>query len=197
MSRIGIFGGSFDPVHNTHLALAHAALAHLRLDELRWVPTGEPWHKASVPADAVHRLAMLKLALAGDAHFTIDEIELRRAGPSYTIETVRALQAAQPGEHTWFLVIGQDQYERFHTWHGWEELLARVTLAVANRAGVPPVAPPELQCVPHRAEVVPMPPSTLAATDIRSRLARGLPIDTLVPPAVASYIAQHALYRKH
>lgn len=196
MSRIGIFGGSFDPVHNTHLALATAATQHLQLDELRWVPTGHPWHKTSRPADAAHRVAMLKLALAGQPQWRIDEIELHRSGPSYTIDTVRWLQAAEPGTHQWFLVIGQDQYEKFATWHGWQELLQRLTLAVANRAGVPPVAPPALQAVPHALEVVPMPPSELAATDIRSRLAQGLPIDMLVPPQVASYIAQNALYRK-
>ncbi|MCR5865363.1 MAG: nicotinate (nicotinamide) nucleotide adenylyltransferase [Aquincola tertiaricarbonis] len=200
MSRIGIFGGSFDPVHNTHLALAAAALQHLRLDELRWVPTGHPWHKASKPADAAHRVAMLKLALAGEPRYTIDELELHRSGPSYTIDTVRWLQASQPelpGQHNeWFLVIGQDQYEKFNTWHGWRELLDRLTLAVANRAGAAPQAPPALQAVPHRVEVVPLPPSDMAATDIRSRLAQGLPIDMLVPPQVARYIAQNALYRK-
>lgn len=196
MSRIGIFGGSFDPVHNTHLALAAAAVRHLRLDELRWLPTGHPWHKASKPADAAHRVAMLKLALAGEPRYTIDEIELHRSGPSYTIDTVRWLQAAEPGTHEWFLVIGQDQYEKFNTWHGWQELLERLTLAVANRAGAAPQAAAALQAVPHRVEVVPLPPSDMAATDIRSRLAQGLPIDMLVPPQVASYIAQNALYRK-
>lgn len=191
--RIGLFGGSFDPVHNTHLALARAALQHLQLDELRWVPTGQPWHKASVPANAAHRLAMLKLATAGEPRYTVDEIELRREGPSYTIDTVRALQDAEPG-HEWFLVIGQDQYERFPTWHGWQELLARLTLAVANRDGAVPEPGAELRAVPHRVDVVPLAPSALAATDIRSRLTHGLPIDTLVPPEVARYIAQNALY---
>lgn len=193
--RIGIFGGSFDPVHNTHLALARAAMQHLRLDELKWIPTGQPWHKASVPVAAAHRLAMLEIATADEPRWTVDDLELRRDGPSYTIETVRALQAAEPGPHAWFLVIGQDQYGGFDTWHGWEELLQRVTLAVANRDGAPPQPPPGLRGVPHRIEVVPMQPSPLAATEIRHRLTDGRPVDTLVPPGVARYIAQHALYK--
>ena len=198
--RIGIFGGSFDPVHNAHLALARLALAELQLDELRWVPAGQPWQKARGLTPAVHREAMLRLAMAGEPRFTLSRIETERGGASYTLDTVREMQAAQPGAQ-WFLVIGQDQYAGFHTWQGWQELVGRVTLAVANRPGAAVVADPQVQRVAHKAVALPM--MDVSSTDIRSRLAqrqgqgqgRGQGIDDLVPPAVARYIDQHNLYQ--
>ncbi len=190
--RIGLFGGTFDPVHNAHVALARAALQALALDEVRWVPTGQPWQKARSITPAVHREAMLKLALAGEPRFVLDRIELEREGPSYTLDTVRALQTARPGA-SWFLLIGADQYAGLHTWHGWRELLDRVVLAVAARPGVAAAPQPEVLAHAHR--VVPLPPMAVSATDIRSRVASGLPVGDLVPPAVATYIDQHALYR--
>ncbi|HEX7435379.1 MAG TPA: adenylyltransferase/cytidyltransferase family protein, partial [Caldimonas sp.] len=89
MKRIGLFGGSFDPVHNAHVALAKVALAQLKLDELRWVPAGQPWQKARALSDAVHREAMLRLAIADEPRFTLSRIELERGGASYTLDTVR------------------------------------------------------------------------------------------------------------
>lgn len=196
--RIGLFGGSFNPVHNAHLALACVALEHLALDELRWVPTGHAWHKPGQLAAAQHRIAMLRLALADEPRCVIDPIELKRSGPSYTLDTVRALQAARPG-HSWFLLIGQDQYSKFDTWVGWQALLPRVTLAVAGRAGSEPEAPPAvaaaLAALQRRARRLPLPAMTVASTDIRQRAARGEPIGDLVPPEVAGYIESHALYR--
>lgn len=91
MTRIGLFGGSFDPVHNAHLALAHAALRDAALDEVRWIPAGQPWQKTRQLAAAAHREAMVALAIEGEPRFVLDRIELQRAGPSYTLDTVRAL----------------------------------------------------------------------------------------------------------
>jgi nicotinate-nucleotide adenylyltransferase len=190
--RIGLFGGSFDPVHNAHLALAQSALAALRLDELRWVPAGLAYQKARPLSDAQHRAAMLALAIAGEPRFVLDESELGRAGPSYTLDTVRAAQSALP-DAQWFLIIGADQYAGLHSWKDWPELLARVTLAVANRPGaVPPVDAAVLRA-PHR--VVPLPMLDISSTEVRARVAAGQAIDTLVPPQVARYIESHALYR--
>lgn len=196
MKRVGIFGGSFDPVHNAHVALARLALAELELDELLWVPVGQPWQKRRALAPVPHREAMVRLAIEGEPRFVLSRIETRRSGPSYTIETVRELQAAQPGVR-WFLVIGQDQYAGFHTWHGWQELLGLVTLAVADRAASGPgarlVADPQVLRVPHEAVALPM--MAESSTDIRERLAHGQGIDDLVPAPVARYIARHRLYQ--
>ena len=194
--RVGIFGGSFDPVHNAHVALARLALAELRLDELLWVPVGQPWQKRRELAPVPQREAMVRLAIEGEPRFVLSRIETLRSGPSYTIETVRELQAAQPGRR-WFLVIGHDQYAGFHTWHGWQELLGLVTLAVADRAatgaGARRVADPQVLRVPHEAVALPM--MAESSTDIRERLAHGQGIDDLVPAPVARYIARHRLYQ--
>jgi nicotinate-nucleotide adenylyltransferase len=194
--RIGVFGGSFDPPHLGHRALAETALRTLALDELRWLPAGRPWQKNDrVLTGATHRRAMVALAIDGEARFVLDDRELRRSGPSYTIDTVRELQAEQPGAAL-FLVIGQDQYARLHTWRAWRALLADVTLAVAAREGQAPVPDAEIAGTPHRLEVLPMPRIDVSATAIRHAAAAGTGLHALVAPAVAGYIAHHHLYRK-
>ena len=190
--RAALFGGTFDPVHRAHLALAQAALDALALDEVRWVPAGRPWQKDRVVTPALHRVTMLELALAGEPRFVLDRIELTRDGPSYTLDTVRALRAAQPGT-AWTLLIGQDQYAGLHTWNGWQELLGLVDLAVANRPGVEARPDAEVQRFPHR--MVPLPMLDISATDIRARVAAGRDISQLVPPEVARYIETNRLYR--
>jgi nicotinate-nucleotide adenylyltransferase len=192
LKRIGLFGGSFDPVHIAHVELARVALAQLALDEVRWIPAGNPWQKDRVMTPAVHREAMVRRAIDGEPNFLLDRCELQRSGPSYTLDTVRELQAAQPGAE-WFLVIGQDQYAGLHTWNDWTELLQRVTLAVANRPDVTAQPSPEVKAFAHK--VVDLPAMPVSSTDIRGRLAAGQGIDDLVPPAVARYIDQHHLYR--
>lgn len=196
MSRIGLFGGSFDPPHRAHVALARSALDDLGLDEVRWIPAGRPWQKTRVITPGSDREAMVRLCIEGEPRFVLDRIELDRDGPTYTLDTVRALQAAPEaaGVAEWVLLIGADQYAGLHTWQDWPELLQRVTLAVANRPG-PAMAPnPDVMRHPHR--VVPLAMLDISSTDIRDRVARGAPIDDLVPPAVAGYIDQHALYRE-
>lgn len=195
-ARIGLFGGSFDPPHLAHLALARAAMQTLALDELRWLPAGAPWQKAGRALTApAHRLAMLAELLANEPGQVIDDREVRRSGPTYTIDTVRELQAERP-DALWFFILGQDQYGRFDTWRDWPELLSRLTLAVAARDGQSPTPPLALAlaAVPHRMQVLPLPRLDIAASDIRVRAAAGLPISTLVGDPVARYIDQHRLY---
>ena len=189
--RIGLFGGSFDPPHNAHLAFATLALASLGLDELRWIPAGQPWQKSRAISTAQHREAMVRLAMGEEPRFVLERCELERAGPSYMLDTVRELRAREPAAH-WFLLIGQDQYAGLHTWHGWQELLSLVTLAVANRPGAPLLPNAAVSAVAHRA--VPLPLMDVASTDIRERVSSGLPIAHLVPAGVARYIDQHHLY---
>ena len=189
--RTGLLGGTFDPVHVAHLALARAALPALQLDQVRWIPAGQPWQKTRQVTAAHHREAMVRLAIEGEPRFVLDRIELVRSGPSFTLDTVKALAAAQP--HTeWFLIIGADQYAGLHTWVDWRELLGRVTLAVANRPGPLPPVHPDVRAFPHRA--VPLPMLDISSTDVRQRVQQGADISALVPPEVARYIETHCLY---
>ena len=192
MRRIGIFGGSFDPVHNAHVALAKVALEQLALDEIRWVPVWQAWQKSRRLAPAEDREAMVRLAIAGEPRFVVDRIELRRRGISYTLDTVRELDAAEPGNE-WVLILGQDQYATLHTWRDWRELVARVTLAIANRPDIDAAPNPQIARVPH--QMVSLPMMDVSSTEVRRRVAAGESIASLVPPAVASYIERRQLYR--
>ncbi|HEX2009351.1 MAG TPA: nicotinate-nucleotide adenylyltransferase [Roseateles sp.] len=194
----GLFGGSFDPVHLAHLSLARCALDQLRLDRLLWLPAGRPWQKLQDGtgrglASPEHRRAMVELMIAGEPRFAVDDSELERDGASYTIDTVRARLAAHPEERL-FLLIGQDQYARLHTWREWQALLGLVTLAVAARDGAAVQAPPELRALPHRVELIAMPPLAFSSTRVRDMASRGEDIRPMVGDAVAGYIARHCLY---
>jgi nicotinate-nucleotide adenylyltransferase len=191
----GLFGGSFDPPHLAHRALAEAALAQLSLDSLVWMPARQSPHKAGhAPASGDDRVAMLQRMTAGEPRFSIDPRELDRGGPSYTVDTLRELHAAQPGTR-WWLVIGQDQYARFDTWHEWREILALAGLAVAARDGDAVRAAPGLSGIPHALRIVEMPALPHSATTVRTRAAAGLDVTALVGTPVARYIADHHLYR--
>jgi nicotinate-nucleotide adenylyltransferase len=191
ISKIGLFGGSFDPVHNAHLALAGVAMSQLQLDSVRWIPAGNPWQKPNQLAPAEHRAAMVTLAIADEPRFVLDRCELHRDGPSYTLDTVRELQTTHPAAQ-FFLIIGQDQYTSFHTWRGWQDLLQRVTLAVAGRPGAPSQVNADVLGAGHQPVALPM--MGISSTEIRSRIASGQDIADLVPAPVASYIARHSLY---
>jgi nicotinate-nucleotide adenylyltransferase len=202
-----LLGGTFDPPHLAHVALAHAALeahetqeAHRApgplsspgLAQVRWLPTGQPWYKARAVSAAEHRIAMVRAAIAGEPRFALERIEIDRAGPSYTVDTLLALHAREP-EVRWVLILGADQFARLATWHRWREMAQLAELAVAERAGEGSTPPPEVQKLPHLR--VPLPPMAISASDIRARVAAGRDISQLVPPEVARYIARHGLYR--
>jgi nicotinate-nucleotide adenylyltransferase len=193
-AQIGLLGGSFDPVHNAHLALARSAIETLALDTLLWIPTGKAWQKARALTPAPHRIAMLRLAIADDKRQRIDTCEVDREGPSYMIDTVLELQGRSPNARLW-LLLGQDQFSNLPTWHRWRELVSRVGFAVANRGGVAAVAPAELLAAGATVVEVPLAPMTISSTEIRQRVAEGLSVTSLVPAAVARYIVEHKLYR--
>lgn len=190
--RVGVFGGAFDPPHQAHRALAQAAVEQLRLDELRVLPTGQAWHKERTLAPAPHRLAMARIAFEGMPHVTVDERELQRAGATYTIDTLRELQAEQAGA-AFFLVMGQDQAQAFTRWREWQAIAQLATLCVAQRpqAGQGDALPAGVRVHP-----LSLPPMEESATAIRARLAAGQDITQLVPAGVASYIARHHLYEQ-
>lgn len=195
--RVGLFGGSFNPPHLAHLALARLARDELMLDEVRWLPAGQPWQKPGEHmAASAHRLAMVQALIDNEPRFVVDNRELRRQGPSYTIDTVRELMAETSGAEThWFLIIGQDQYARFDTWREWPALLQAVTLAVAAREEQPVQPPAALLEHPHRQVLLPLPRHDISATAIRQQVASGDAVSRLVGDAVARYIEQHSLYR--
>ncbi len=191
--RVGLFGGAFDPPHVAHAALARAAVDQLALDELRILPTGDAWHKTRTLSPAQHRLAMARLAFEGLPRVVVDDRELRRAGPTYTVDTLRELLAEQPDAQL-FLVLGEDQAAALTRWHQWETVVALAVIGVAGRAATPgevrAALPPQARFQPL---VLPAMPAS--ATAVRELVRQGGPIAGLVAPGVASYIDRHHLYQ--
>ncbi len=203
--RIGVYGGAFDPPHWAHRALAEAALAQLRLDQLLILPTGQAWHKARPLTDAQHRLAMCLLAFGDLPHTQVDPRETRRSGPSFTVDTLQELRRENPDAQL-FLLLGADQLLAFKSWMRWPEVLQLARLAVANRAtriGADALdathAEADLSGVDLPFIQLDMPLTNISATAVRARF--GLPLGrsgthaALVPQAVAGYISQHHLYQ--
>jgi nicotinate-nucleotide adenylyltransferase len=195
VKRVGLLGGSFDPVHQAHLALARAALSELELDQVQFIPAGNPWQRAPLRAAGSHRRRMIELAIAGDPRLAVNPIELERDGPTYTIDTLKALP--QDAKYVWLL--GADQLANFCTWRQWKEIVRYVDLAVASRPGTSLAAPAELQAWLHDLGrpllQLPFTPLAISASDIRRRLAGGDSTAGLLPPAVADYIADQGLYQ--
>lgn len=133
MKKIGFFGGAFDPPHNGHVALAQAGLNELGLDKLYVVPTGQAWHKARPLSAPEHRLAMARFAFAEMPGVVVDAREIQRPGPTFTIDTLQALQAENPGAQ-FYLILGADQFAAFKQWHQWQAILEIAIICVAGRA---------------------------------------------------------------
>ncbi|MEN4921943.1 nicotinate (nicotinamide) nucleotide adenylyltransferase [Achromobacter spanius] len=195
MKRIGLLGGSFDPVHVAHIALAENALQALGLAQVQLIPAANPWQRAALHASGDARLAMLQLAIAGHPGLVVNPIEIKRGGATYTIDTLRALP--QDARYVWLL--GADQLANFCTWRDWRDISRLVDLAVATRPGTALSAPPELAhwlaSLGHELYELPFAPMPVSASDIRRRLAQGEPTDGLLDAPVAAYIAAHHLYR--
>lgn len=181
MARVGLLGGTFDPVHNAHLAMARAALDALGLERILWLPTGAPKYRAPAAAPAADRVAMLRLALEGEPRYAIDELELAPGHPGYTIDTLESL-GGRP-----VLLLGADQYAKFETWHRWRDLLALAELAVFARPGWREGRAP--------ARHLPFAAMEVSASDVRARLARAESIAGLVPGEVERYLRREGLYR--
>ncbi len=195
-TRLGVFGGAFDPPHLAHRLLVDTALQQLALNRLLVVPTGQAWHKSRTLTDARHRVAMAGLAFGDQAHVQVDTREIDRGGPSYSIDTMRALRAEHPDAQL-FLVIGQDQARSLANWREWRALVALATICVAGRhdpaSPDQPFEPPD--AMRQRFVQLHTPVCDTSATDIRQRAASGQSIVSLVCEPVARYIALHRLYQ--
>ena len=195
MRRIGVFGGTFDPPHVGHLALAEWAREALSLDRVIFVPAARPPHKRGKRMSAAEdRVAMTRLAVRGNRAFAVSTIEVRRTGPSYTVDTLRALARAHPRAQLW-LLMGEDSLREFHTWHAPERILALARLAVAGRPGAR--APRSVgRAARGRVVVLRNPGLQIASSAIRARVRAGRSVRYLVPDAVARYAAAHRLYAR-
>jgi nicotinate-nucleotide adenylyltransferase len=191
--KLGIFGGSFDPVHHGHLIVAEYVRELAGLDRVLFVPTMISPHKAEAEAtEAVHRLAMLREAVKDNPFFEILDIEIERGGISYTIDTLRLMKEGRTSDE-FFLMIGADNVRDFRTWKEPGEIVKQARLIVMNRPGFS--AQPDDPELPADVIRCTVPAVDISATEIRRRVMRGLPISYLVPPSVSSYIDRHRLYR--
>jgi nicotinate-nucleotide adenylyltransferase len=211
---IGLLGGTFDPIHVGHLALARAACDELDLAQLLLIPARQPWQKGPITA-AQHRARMVELAIAGDPRMRLERCELDRAGPSYTIDTLRELRARFGATTPLVLVIGADQMERFDTWHQWQSILDFAHLGVARRNDAVLVLSYLLQefynehwarrdeiahLASGRIVEIDMVPHDVSATEVRTLLGatpnggRDQRLAQVVPPPVLDYIRANRLY---
>ena len=179
--KVGLLGGTFDPVHNAHLAMARAALEQLKLDRLLFIPTGAQHYRNPASASDRQRVAMLELALAGEPRWRIDERELAPGHSGYTVDTLKSLKLDQP-----YLLMGADQYAKLDSWSRPDELRSLAKIAVFPRPGV---------VLDNEIKIIEMPSMPISSSDVRARAARGDDISRLVPPPVARYIAAQGLYR--
>ena len=194
--RVGILGGTFDPVHLGHLILAEEARNALDLALVLYIPAGEPWRKADREiTSSEHRLAMLQHAVVDNDGFGISDIELRRAGPTYTADTLEAL-AAERLDDEFFFIAGSDALADMPNWHDPERIVRHATLAVAPR-DVQEANAVVLNIPGIKAHIVTfaMPRIDVSSTDIRARVRAGHGVRYLVPAAVETYINEHGLYR--
>ena len=197
-ARIGVYGGSFDPVHIGHLRSALEVSQAQELDELRFLPSGNPPHRARAQVANEHRLKMLQLAVDDAPGIGIDDRELGRKSTSYSIDTLETIQAENP-QADLTLIIGMDQFNAFDTWHRWQELLQRVELVVMERPGETlsgsayQLMASSLQ---KRISIVSVTQLEISSSRIRKDLQAGLDIRFLVPYAVRDYILSQDLYKK-
>ncbi len=200
--RIGILGGSFDPIHVGHVSIARQVADRLDLDELILVPAGRPPHKTPGElAPAADRLAMARLAVRGLGRLSVSDVEVRREGPSYTIDTVRELRESLGPAHDCFFVIGADTVAELPSWHRAEELVAEMQFAIVQRPGheadfapVKQTLGPEAAALLRRG-VVEIEPCDVSSTRVRELVAAGGNISGLVHADVAAYITANELYR--
>lgn len=208
---IGIFGGTFDPIHEGHLHVARYLLKHLPLDSVRIIPCFSPVHRNQPVASADDRLSMIEQATEMDTHIIVDTREIDRAGPSYMIDTLTDLQQEFPND-TLCLILGDDAFEKFDHWHRWREIITLCHVIVVHRPSTDPHYRPDLQAFIQEHQrfeksslsqsgtgviyYCNLPPMPISATEIREQLRRHENNIKGLPPAVDDYIIKHNLYDK-
>lgn len=211
---LGLFGGTFDPVHYGHLRLAEEAIAHLALGGVRWIPAGQPPHRGTPQVTAAQRLDMVRCATAGNPRFSVDAGEVEAAAPSYTVHTLERLRRELGDRQQLVLLVGADAFAGLATWHRWRDIFALAHVAVSHRPGFPV----ETASLPHElatefndrrltdAAALKTSPAggivtfamtqlAISATQIRKLLANELSARYLLPDDVLDYIQLHSLYR--
>jgi len=199
--KIGVLGGTFDPIHNGHLALAEEARAYLNLNEVIFLPAGQPWMKSDRSiSPARHRTAMIALALQSRPYFKTSTIEIEHQGPSYSVNSIAELktQAVEPTD--WYFILGWDNLSKIPQWREPAKLIEMCFLAAVPRPGYERPNMKKLEAalpgIAKKVILMDKPRLEISATDIRNKAAQGLPISGLVPEAVEKYIKENGLYRK-
>ena len=197
--NIGVLGGTFDPIQLAHLAVAEKARARLDLADIIFVPAGQPWLKANSPiSTAEHRIQMVRLAIADKPYFKLSTVEIDRAGPSYSVDTVTELQGQLGAEEELFFILGWDSLAEIPLWREPSRLIKMCRLVAVPRPGYSAPDLKKLEAdipgLSQRVILMDKPEIDIGATDIRNRVARGLSISHLVPEPVERYIKQHRLY---
>lgn len=186
--RVGILGGTFDPIHIGHLIAASSVYEALNLDCVVFVPAGDPWQKRDRElSTGQQRFEMVKLAIADDDRFQASDIEISRSGPTYAIDTVREWKNLNPADEL-FWIVGSDALSGIPSWHKWEAFVSEVTVVAVNRIG-------QSAPVPFDVISVEMPEVRISATELRDRFTNKLDTQYLVPQKVSSYISDQGLYQ--
>jgi len=197
--KIGVLGGTFDPIHLGHLKVAEEVTARLNLAEIIFMPAGQPWLKANnVVSPVEHRVEMVRLALAGKPNFKLSTMEVERAGPTYTVDTMAELRHELGSEHELFFILGWDDLNQLPGWREPSRLIKLCRLVAVPRVDYPPPDLGSLEAIlpglSQRVILLDSPRIDINATEIRKRVARGLSIHHLVPEPVERYIKEHKLY---
>jgi nicotinate-nucleotide adenylyltransferase len=194
--RLGVMGGTFDPIHHGHLVAASEVQARFDLDEVVFVPTGEPWQKAgkkvSQPED---RYLMTTIATASNPRFSVSRVDIERPGPTYTVDTLKDIRAVRGPELELFFITGADALSQILTWKGVDELFDLAHFVGVSRPGVD-LGEADITHLPEESvTLLEVPALTISSTACRQRVAEGLPIWYLVPDGIVQYIAKRGLYR--
>ena len=194
--RVGILGGTFDPIHMGHVAVAKAAMECARLDRVLFVPSAVPPHRVAAEASAEDRLAMSRLAVDSDSPFEVSDVEVKRGGKSYTVDTLQELHRSLPDDEL-FLILGWDAARLFRTWHQPEGVSALASFVIVGRPGMAPPTQADLKLAgldPGRVVMCLLPTPDISGSELRRAIAAGKSVAGKLPPAVERYIAANHVY---